>query len=139
MVTSETVCSDLVTSTLEPTESFIASPPSTLINISGFLLNVFSKRIFFSGENIIGRVKRECGQISVISIHSISGSIIGPPAESEYAVEPVGVLNTAPSARYEPIIFPSAYILKSQMLEYAAETETSLSAVSYTHLRAHET
>ena len=33
------------------------------------------------------------------SIHSKSGDKIGPPADSEYAVEPVGVLKITPSAR----------------------------------------
>ncbi len=35
-------------------------------------------------------------------MHSISGATIPPPAEREYAVEPVGVAMMMPSAEYSP-------------------------------------
>src|SRR5438067_11761658 len=47
---------------------------------------------------MIERLVRTCGQIGVITNTPQSGSRIGPPAESEYAVEPVGVAIIKPSA-----------------------------------------
>src|SRR5439155_6288601 len=47
---------------------------------------------------IIERFVSTCGQIAVITRTPDSGSRIGPPAESEYAVEPVGVATIKPSA-----------------------------------------
>src|SRR5260370_18050310 len=47
---------------------------------------------------IIDRFVRTCGQIGVITKTPDSGSRIGPPAESEYAVDPVGVATIRPSA-----------------------------------------
>ena len=41
---------------------------------------------------------KECGHTGVISIPSTLGLIIGPPADSEYAVDPVGVEIRSPSA-----------------------------------------
>ena len=35
-------------------------------------------------------------------MHSTSGTTIGPPADIEYAVEPVGVARITPSALKEP-------------------------------------
>lgn len=40
---------------------------------------------------MVGRKERDRGQIGVNSIPSTDGWMIGPPADSEYAVEPVGV------------------------------------------------
>ena len=42
----------------------------------------------------------ECGQSGVNTIRSASGATIGPPADRLYAVEPVGVATTMPSAEY---------------------------------------
>jgi hypothetical protein len=47
---------------------------------------------------IIGRKERECGQMGVRRIAGISGWTREPPAEREYAVEPVGVEKIQPSA-----------------------------------------
>src|SRR5437764_15167945 len=47
---------------------------------------------------MIDRFVRTCGQIGVITKTPDSGSRIGPPADSEYAVEPVGVATIKPSA-----------------------------------------
>jgi len=46
----------------------------------------------------IGRCVSVCGQIGETSSTETDGSMIGPPAESEYAVEPVGVARMSPSA-----------------------------------------
>jgi hypothetical protein len=39
-----------------------------------------------------------CGATGVTSKHGIAGVTIGPPAENEYAVDPVGVATMTPSA-----------------------------------------
>ena len=53
----------------------------------------------FLSEKTTGFANIECGQIGVIKMQSISGEIIGPPADSEYAVEPVAVDKIKPSAQ----------------------------------------
>src|ERR1043166_7705612 len=45
-----------------------------------------------------GRTASVWGQIAVTTIASTVGTTIGPPADIEYAVEPVGVLTMMPSA-----------------------------------------
>ena len=52
-----------------------------------------------SGPYTIALLKNECGHIGVTVIESRVCDIIGPPAESEYAVEPAGVEAITPSAR----------------------------------------
>src|SRR6266568_8147016 len=47
---------------------------------------------------MIDRFVKTCGQIGVITKTPDSGSRIGPPADNEYAVEPVGVATIRPSA-----------------------------------------
>jgi len=57
---------------------------------------------FLPGEKSVALENSEWGHISVISIHSRSGSITGPPADRAYAVDPEGVLKSTPSALYLP-------------------------------------
>src|SRR2546423_1913063 len=45
-----------------------------------------------------GRCVSECGQTGLMTNASTDGIRIGPPAASEYAVEPVGVETITPSA-----------------------------------------
>lgn len=52
----------------------------------------------------IGRTERTAGQIGVKMKASMRGWMIGPPAESEWPVEPVGVASITPSDLNE-IIF----------------------------------
>ncbi len=47
---------------------------------------------------ISGRSVNVCGAIGVIHRAAADGATIGPPAASEYAVEPVGVAMITPSA-----------------------------------------
>src|ERR1043166_7602274 len=54
-----------------------------------------------------GRTASVCGQIAVTTIASTVGTTIGPPADIEYAVEPVGVLTMIPSAEYCATSSPS--------------------------------
>ena len=42
-----------------------------------------------------------CGEIGVSTMQRRSGDTIGPPAENEYAVLPVGVATIRPSAAYD--------------------------------------
>ena len=42
-----------------------------------------------------------CGETGVSSRHRSRGDTIGPRAENEYAVEPVGVATITPSAAYD--------------------------------------
>src|SRR3989441_12176029 len=54
-----------------------------------------------------GRPARVWGQIAVTTIASTVGTTIGPPADIEYAVDPVGVLTMIPSAEYCATSSPS--------------------------------
>src|SRR5207244_11568882 len=54
-----------------------------------------------------GRTARVCGQMAATTMASTLGTTIGPPADSAYAVEPVGVATTIPSAQYCPTSSPS--------------------------------
>src|ERR1041384_757514 len=58
-----------------------------------------------------GRTASVCGQIAVTTIASTVGTTIGPPADIEYAVEPVGVLTMMPSAEYCATSSPSTETL----------------------------
>ena len=51
------------------------------------------------GRSTTGRFDSVCGEIGESTMTRTDGSTIGPPAESEYAVEPVGVATMRPSAR----------------------------------------
>ncbi len=48
---------------------------------------------------VIGRFDSVCGHTGTIANTDSAGCRIGPPAESAYAVEPVGVATIRPSAR----------------------------------------
>lgn len=61
----------------------------------------------------MGRRASVEGQIGVITKASRVGWTIGPPAEREWAVEPVGVATIMPSALKETILRPSISILSS--------------------------
>jgi len=75
-----------------------------------------------------GRTARVWGQIAVTTIASTVGTTIGPPADIEYAVEPVGVLTMMPSAEYWATSSPSTDHLESHDARHAALcTTTSLS------------
>ena len=53
--------------------------------------------MFSLSDIIIGLADKLCGQTGVTPITFKFGVIIGPPADNEYAVDPVGVLNIIPS------------------------------------------
>ena len=70
-----------------------------------------------SPSNSTERENSECGHTGVIKMQSICGEIMGPPAESEYAVEPVGVAKSSPSARYFEISSPFRLSERSTIFE----------------------
>src|SRR5947208_16711602 len=57
-------------------------------------------RITLVSGTSTGRLVNMCGQIGVMHSAGTVGKMIGPPAESEYAVDPVGVEMISPSALY---------------------------------------
>src|SRR5690349_20885042 len=54
-----------------------------------------------------GRTASVWGQMAVTTIASTPGTTMGPPADIEYAVDPVGVDTMMPSAEYWPTSSPS--------------------------------
>src|SRR5438093_2795180 len=59
-----------------------------------------------------GRTARVWGQMAVTTIASTVGTTMGPPADIEYAVDPVGVLTMIPSAEYCATSSPSTATLR---------------------------
>src|ERR1700677_1534211 len=72
-----------------PAESWVSICPSAATIVSIPLLNS-STRTAESRLTITGRLDSAWAQIGVMTNTSAPGLMIGPPAESEYAVEPVG-------------------------------------------------
>ena len=60
--------------------------------VGTFIFNVALSR------SMTGRKDKVCGQIGVSNIEGTAGCTIALPAESEYAVLPVGVATIKPSA-----------------------------------------
>ncbi|MDT4861384.1 hypothetical protein FQZ97_959890 [compost metagenome] len=85
--------------------------------------------------NTMGRLDRVWGAIGTITQPPMAGCSSGPPAESEYAVEPVDEAMIRPSARWLATKWPSTSTRSSIMLATPPRlTTTSLSAVaSNTH------
>src|SRR5438034_4123865 len=82
-------------------------------------------------EITTGRNERLCGQIGVMQNASTSGLMIGPPAETLYAVEPLDVETITPSPKYRTPASPSAAISSSIMWNgEPAVTTASFSAVA---------
>src|SRR5580700_4421647 len=59
-----------------------------------------STRITLVSGTITGRLVNMCGQMGVMQMAGTEGKMMGPPADSEYAVDPVGVETIRPSALY---------------------------------------
>src|SRR6266404_4003724 len=89
--------SDFLISTRVPVSMRSGSRPST-VRKTGYSSSVTSISMTASSSTMIERFVRTCGQIGVITNAPDSGARIGRPAESEYAVEPVGVATIKPSA-----------------------------------------
>ena len=65
--------------------------------------------ILLVAGNTSGRKLRERGQMGVSTSAESDGWTIGPPAESEYAVDPVGVATISPSETLSVKCCPSTY------------------------------
>ena len=66
-----------------------------------------------------------CGAIGTSTQPAMPGCSIGPPADSAYAVEPVGEATIRPSARWLATKWPSMSTLSSTMLEVAPRLTTT--------------
>src|SRR5439155_9465262 len=82
---------------VDPLLTRIGGRPSK-VRKTGYSGSLTSISMSDVSATIMDRFVRTCGQIGVITRTPDSGSRIGPPAESEYAVEPVGVATIKPSA-----------------------------------------
>jgi hypothetical protein len=77
----------------------------------------------------MGRLVSVCGAIGTSTQPGIDGCRMGPPADSEYAVAPVGEATIRPSARWLATNTPSTSTRSSTMPEVELRlTTTSLSA-----------
>ena len=92
--------SALVTTTVSPKKRSKVALPSTVRCKTFSLTHIFLISSLALSGKTSGLATSEWGHIGVTQKHESFGSTIGPPAESEYAVEPVGVAITIPSARY---------------------------------------
>ena len=92
------MCSEARISTVSPWVNATPTWPSSVAIAPSSLL-VRTTSISELAGTIRGRCVSVCGQIGVRINDGTAGLMIGPPAESEYAVEPVGVLTIRPSPR----------------------------------------
>ncbi len=65
--------------------------PSTRAKTSPSLLTFAVTVEFLVGRKTTALLLREWGEMGVMTIPSMDGSSTGPPAESEWAVDPLGV------------------------------------------------
>jgi hypothetical protein len=72
--------------------------PSKCTSIFFFSGDIYFISIISFDEKTKGLFDIVCGEIGVKTNPSKSGDRIGPPADSEYAVDPFGVDNISPSA-----------------------------------------
>ncbi len=85
--------------------------------------------IYESDGKHIGLNERLFGAIGVIKILLTPFCIIGPPADNEYAVEPVGVDIKIPSPAVSVIFYLLIKIYKMILYDYCLEIQTSLMQV----------
>ena len=89
---------DLDILTVSPPSSLTPSLPSAVTYTEFFLHCMEHSSITESQFRTAGLLSRECGQIGVTQTADNEGSSIGPPADKEYAVDPVAVAAITPSA-----------------------------------------
>ena len=82
-------------------------------------------RITLVSGTSTGRLVSVCGQMGVRQMAGTAGKITGPPADSEYAVEPVGVEMISPSALYSQTSCWSTQASRSIMRAMAALVSTA--------------
>jgi hypothetical protein len=84
--------------TLSPGASVVPVCPSNDTSRSSAHPAIGSMTMRYVAGTTRGRTASVCAAIGVTTIASTPGTTIGPPALSEYAVEPVGVATMMPSA-----------------------------------------
>src|SRR5262247_2342447 len=84
----------------------------------------------------MGRLVSVWEQIGVSTTAGIVGKTIGPPADSEYAVEPVGVEMMSPSARYPVANWPSTDTARLMMRLMADLVMTTSLSATYSDRRS---
>jgi hypothetical protein len=87
-----------LSNTVSPASNPLKTCPSAVIVASNRVLNIRTPTVD-ARLNTIGRIDNVCGQIGVNTITSASGLTIDPPADNEYAVDPVGDDAIKPSQR----------------------------------------
>src|SRR5260370_700620 len=105
--TSRTGCAARLTMRRSPACIVVPTWPSNETRTSSVHGGIGSTVTVACDGTTSGRTPTGWGQIPATTIASTEGTTIGPPAESAYAVEPVGVATTMPSAEYCPTSSPS--------------------------------
>src|SRR5271156_6815116 len=100
--------------TLSPRCSCVLACPSQKSVVPSF---TFAATIVtqLSEEITSGRNDRLCGQIGGMHIACTGGLRFGPPADTLYAVDPLGVETITPSPKYLTSLSPSARTSNSTM------------------------
>mmetsp|Transcript_13998 Transcript_13998/g.52309 ORF Transcript_13998/g.52309 Transcript_13998/m.52309 type:complete len:282 (-) Transcript_13998:888-1733(-) len=89
---------DVLTTSASPRCMALRDLPSKETHAEDRLSSGTSQRTSLVAGSMSGRKDKECGQIGVSRIAGTLGWTMLPPADMEYAVEPVGVLMMSPSA-----------------------------------------
>src|SRR5438128_2500206 len=85
--------------TRSPAINFVLACPSQKSVVPSFTRTACTNTVLCD-ETTTGRNERLCGQMGVMQNASTSGLMIGPPAETLYAVDPLGVETSTPSPKY---------------------------------------
>src|SRR5207302_1131664 len=96
------------TTSVSAAAKFVPTCPSTVTSSSSGPSRP-RMRTMADGGSTSGRIASVWGDTGVTTMDSTVGTTTGPPADSEYAVDPVGVDTTTPSAPYAPIGSPSIH------------------------------
>src|SRR6266700_2722876 len=105
--TSSTGCAARFTTSRSPAPIVVPTCPSKETSTSSVEGGIGSTVTAAFDGTTSGRTASVCGQIAATTMASTLGTTIGPPAESAYAVDPVGVATTMPSDEYCPTSSPS--------------------------------
>ena len=84
----------------------------------------------------MGRLVSVCEQMGVSTTASMVGNTMGPPADRQYAVEPVGVETMSPSARYAVANWPATETSRLMMRLIADLVMTTSFSATYSLSRS---
>src|SRR5688572_13960290 len=116
--------------TVSPRVNFVLACPSQNNVVPGFTRDALITTVIFE-DTTTGRNERLCGQMGVMQMASTDASMMGPPAETLYAVDPLGVATMTPSPKYRTPLSPSARSSSSIMWNGGpAVTTASFKAVA---------